>query len=445
MSSQSAGTLLAGVGRVDITPPVGIELFGYHRPEPMRGVHDPLSVTALALAPAGSSPLLILALDHIGTTRREGRELREQIGQATGTPASRVFLCFSHTHSGPDSEPFDAYGLERPADSIARRYGDELHRRAVEASRLALADVRPVRLGSAAVGCDASVNRRVHDPDGIVRHHGINPGGPRDHQLPVLWIEGLDGRPLASIVNFGVHGTALLWDNLDASADVAGALRAVVEPATGAPCLFLQGAAGDQNPRWRGDDDALRRTGWELGGAALRGLAQASAMLDDRPVIVAGTELVNLPLRSLPDEAGAVARAEEAERSWNAPAGAWLRIVRERIARGETAVTVPIELAGFRIGSFLRIGAPLEPFSALALAFRERLGPTGDSLHACLGGYTNGVAGYLPPADELAAGGYEIEWMPAIYGWFDGWLMPPVPETADHLVEAALRLARRLL
>ncbi|HLI52142.1 MAG TPA: hypothetical protein VKU87_10115 [Thermomicrobiaceae bacterium] len=445
MSDQAGGPLLAGTGRVDITPPSGIELFGYHRPEPMRGVHDPLSVTALALAPAGSPPLLILALDHIGTGRREGRELRRQIGQAAGTSPERVFLCFSHTHSGPDSERLDTYGVERPIDSIARSYARELHQRAVEASRLALANLRPARIGSAEVDCNASVNRRVRDSDGIVRHHGANPDGPVDRRMPVLWIEGLDGRPLASVVHFGIHGTALLWDNLDASADVAGALRTVVEPATGAPCLFLQGAAGDQNPRWRGDETALRRTGWELGGAALRGLAQASANLDDRPVVRSGTELADLPLRSLPDEADAIARAEEAERSWNAPAGAWLRIVRDRIARSETAVRVPIELAGFRLGSFLRIGAPLEPFAALSLAFRERLGPAAGSVHACLGGYTNGVAGYLPPAEELSAGGYEIEWMPAIYGWLDGWLMPPVAETADILVEVAVRLARRLL
>ena len=45
----TAGELLAGVARVDITPPVGIELFGYHRSSPMTDIHDPLWLTALAL------------------------------------------------------------------------------------------------------------------------------------------------------------------------------------------------------------------------------------------------------------------------------------------------------------------------------------------------------------------------------------------------------------
>ncbi|MBI3974677.1 MAG: hypothetical protein HY332_25660, partial [Chloroflexi bacterium] len=68
--------LLAGVGRVDVTPPVGLELFGYHRLVPMAGVRDPLSITALALfdsAAAPAHPVVLLAADHIGMGLRATR------------------------------------------------------------------------------------------------------------------------------------------------------------------------------------------------------------------------------------------------------------------------------------------------------------------------------------------------------------------------------------
>jgi hypothetical protein len=61
------GELLAGVARVDITPPVGIELFGDHRSSPMTDLHDPLWLTALALVDeqSPSQPCLLLAIDNV--------------------------------------------------------------------------------------------------------------------------------------------------------------------------------------------------------------------------------------------------------------------------------------------------------------------------------------------------------------------------------------------
>jgi hypothetical protein len=89
----------------------------------------------------------------------------------------------------------------------------------------------------------------------------------------------------------------------------------------------------------------------------------------------------------------------------------------------------------------------MEPFAELSLAFRERTASfaAGEhSLYLCFGGYTNGVLGYLATADEYQAGGYEIEWMPVVYGYYEGMLTPPVPESGDEVVTAAVRLAARL-
>lgn len=75
---------------------------------------------------------------------------------------------------------------------------------------------------------------------------------------------------------------------------------------------------------------------------------------------------------------------------------------------------------------------------------RVSTGPAGESPCVAFGGYTNGCIGYLATAEEHAAGGYEIEWMPVVYGYLEGMVMPPVPETADEVVDVAARLIDRL-
>jgi hypothetical protein len=63
----------------------------------------------------------------------------------------------------------------------------------------------------------------------------------------VIRIDEENGRPLAVLVNFAAHPTILAWDNRLISPDYPGTLRRTVESLTGATCLFLQGAAGNQN------------------------------------------------------------------------------------------------------------------------------------------------------------------------------------------------------
>src|SRR5262249_48322007 len=81
-------------------------------------------------------------------------------------------------------------------------------------------------------------------------------------------------RMLATLVNYACHPTTLAWENTLISPDFPGAMREVVEQATGAPCIFLQGASGDLGPveGYVGDPAVADRNGRELGYAALAAL-----------------------------------------------------------------------------------------------------------------------------------------------------------------------------
>src|SRR5205823_11055658 len=74
------------------------------------------------------------------------------------------------------------------------------------------------------------------------------PDGPVDRELVVLRVEDEEGRAIALAVTYAAHPTLQDPKTMLFSADYPGALAAAVEKAWGAPCLFLQGAAGDLSP-----------------------------------------------------------------------------------------------------------------------------------------------------------------------------------------------------
>src|SRR5262249_38985564 len=107
----------------------------------------------------------------------------------------------------------------------------------------------------------------------------FNPGGPADDTVLVAKIQGDDGQLIATVVNYACHPTTLAWDNTLISPDFPGAMREVVETATGAPCVFIQGASGDLGPRegFVGDPKVADRNGRQLGHAALAALESLPA------------------------------------------------------------------------------------------------------------------------------------------------------------------------
>jgi hypothetical protein len=112
----------------------------------------------------------------------------------------------------------------------------------------------------------------------------------------VARIRDCDDKSLATIVNYACHPTTLAWDNTAISPDYVGAMREIVENATGAPCVFLQGASGDLGPRegFVGAWTIADRNGRQLGYAVLSALealpAAATRFVYAGPV-VSGTTI----------------------------------------------------------------------------------------------------------------------------------------------------------
>ena len=83
---------------------------------------------------------------------------------------------------------------------------------------------------------------------------------------------------LSTLVNYACHPTTLAWDNTLISPDFVGGMRTVVETATEAPCLFIQGAVGRHRAAqgFVGDTEVADRNGRQLGYATMAVLESLS-------------------------------------------------------------------------------------------------------------------------------------------------------------------------
>ncbi len=250
-AAHAADGLRAGAARTDITPPTGHPMWGYaaRKDAPCVGVLAPLQARALVLA-AGKERVALVSLD-LGRAppRASTAAIRARVQQAAGI--EYLFLVASHTHHGPVLE-LDKWPTEKTS------YVRQLERKLTDLILEANKALRPARLGVASKEVVLNRNR-----------HSKRPNAPVDRELLVLRVEDGDGRPIAHAINFAAHPTMLPSATLKFSPDYPGPLCALVEKETGAPCLFLQGAAGDLSTKPPPGEGGPEKYGQALGREAL--------------------------------------------------------------------------------------------------------------------------------------------------------------------------------
>ncbi len=270
----------AGLSRRDITPPIGIyhRMWGAADHAQATGVHRPLVATTLVLAPLDpqskgpdrpADELVLIGIDHCMLWGGEMQTLRARVAADAGVDPARLCITLSHTHG------VGLLGLERrhlPGGELIEPYLNELASQLVDSVRAARAGLEPATIVYDTGRCALATHRDLWDPDSEQYVSGYNPDGPTDDTVLVARITNAANRVLGTIVNYACHPTTLAWGSTLLSPDFVGAMREVVETATGgAPCLFLQGAGGDLGPRdgFTSDVAVVDRNGRQLGYAAM--------------------------------------------------------------------------------------------------------------------------------------------------------------------------------
>lgn len=264
-----------GVARGDVTPPVGIyhRMWGAAAHEQSTGVHRPLTATAAFIAPPGrdGAGVVVVAVDHCLLWDREAQNVLDVVAAQSGIAREQLLVAFSHTHA---AGLMDTGRADRPGGELIVPYLAELAERLTKLVAAAKAQAEPATLTYGTGRCNLAGHRDTLDETDNRYVCGFNPDGLADETVVVVRATGADGRTLATMVNYACHPTTLAWQNTLISPDYPGALREVVEQATGVPCLFLQGASGELGPRegFVGDLAVADRNGRQLGYAALSAL-----------------------------------------------------------------------------------------------------------------------------------------------------------------------------
>jgi len=262
-----SGNLRAGAARVDITPPAnelpiplvgsGLPVLASGRMPQFVGVHDPLYARVLLLDD-GSTQAAIAIVDVSEIPKHE--EFHRTVAQALGIPEANVILAASHTHSEPtmyyregpqQTLPNDRSTSSSPQqDAQWAREIDRVIQGTAQAARQAKAQLRPARVAFSRG--QAWVN--VHDGETGTG----DPTGPSDKSLDVMRVDGVDGVPIALLVDYGVPSSVMLHnitreDGAEISGDLLGVAAQLIEKQAenGPVVLFAAGADGDQRPLLR--------------------------------------------------------------------------------------------------------------------------------------------------------------------------------------------------
>jgi len=420
------------------------------------GVHRPLTATALALAPhdlqdaRDGAMQVVVGIDHCLLWTEQIESLRAAVCTVTQVREEQLHIHFSHTHAAGLMDPSRA---ELPGGELIAPYLEYLADRIADAVAEALDRLQAVRIVYNAGRCTLAAHRDYWDEEQQAFVCGFNPdtreaGNPASTVL-VARIDDEQGHTLGTIVNYACHPTTLAWDNTLISPDYVGAMREVVEAATGGPCLFLQGASGDLGPRegFVGDVEVADRNGRQLGYAALaaiEAMPPAGTSYEYAGAVISGATIgtwryqalsvkaqqaaerwrvkhfeVPLPYRTdLPNRETTAAeldrwRAAEqaATAAGNAAQARDARAQAERMTRQlarlrslPAGATVPLAVTVWQLGDALWVMVEGEHYQLLQNTLRGRFAEHPVIVATLTGGWR---PGYIPTADTFGRGIYQ--------------------------------------
>ncbi len=420
----------AGLAEIKITPPEPVHMAGYaSRNKPYEKVTADLYAKALALEDGKGSRAVIVTSDLIGFRGTIADEICDRIAGKTGLQRSQVLLNSSHTHTGPVaslSPSAQGMGPDDAARTIA--YTKSLQDKVVEIAVRALSRLEPARLSWGSGVVHFPMNRREFTPRGVIL--GVNARGPVDRSVPVLRVDGADGKLRAVLFQSACHNTTLGGDIYEICGDFAGfAQEHVQEQSPGVQAMFMTGCGGDANPYPRGTMAYSRQHGAELGREVLRVLGARLAPV--RGPLHAQFGRVDIPLLPVRPMEELRELAQKGPSHQRGVFKSQLETI-EKGGKPPTHYTAP--LAVWQFGEDLTlVGLSGEVVVDYVMALEAELGP----LRLWVAAYCNDVFGYLPSARVVREGGYETR------GVYYGGAGLFAPEAEAAVVKAVAGLAEK--
>ncbi|MFK7734770.1 MAG: neutral/alkaline non-lysosomal ceramidase N-terminal domain-containing protein, partial [Pirellulaceae bacterium] len=421
MSSTAFAELRCGAASVDVTPeelPV-IQNGGFLAVTANR-VLDPLHARAVVFEDERTK-LAIVVVDSCMIPTQVCDQIKAIASQQTGIRSDRILISATHTHTAPSVMD---YCLGADADTTYREY---LIPRVADAIRQANERLQPAKAGHAVV--DASrftKNRRWItrtdalrvDPFGdrtvhAMMHPGhanpdfVGPSGPVDPWLTVLYAETIAGQPIAMLANFSMH---YFGGHAGISADYFGQFAAEVEREFGIKspnfvAIMSQGTSGDlwwgdyTRPRDKQSFESHRQFAEQLSVLAVESVREIDFEVDCD--LAMEEQRLKLERRQPDEKRLAWARRLNELRGDRSPKDRPEVYARQAVFLHENP-TDEVVLQAIRIGGLAITGIPNEVYALTGLKLK-RQSPLTATMNVSL---ANGAAGYIPPPEQHALGGY---------------------------------------
>lgn len=400
-AQSSEPGLLLGTHAVDITPDLPVALAGFaSRTALADRILSRLTARLFAFSDCegtGEAVVLVCA-DLLWWGDALTAEL-EMAARARYGEGVRLLLHASHTHSAPQT----AAGMLPSLGAVDAAYLSRLHTTVLDGVGHALVARRPVAVQRYRGRCDLAVCRRGRDrASGQVREE---PTPCAEHaagqDLTVLVFRADGGDPVGVLVHYACH--PVVHAGPAVSADFPGGAVAELERTAGGALVgFLQGCAGDLNPRLIAGGRFQSGGAEEIGRFSGRLAAAIRDALAGRPEPIASGPLahrstaVRLPLQPPPTVAELQSAAERAD-----VVGDWARLLLGRPRPLSRMVTLRLHAV------WLAPEAGLLTMNAEPVSWYGRVVQAASHRRLLALGYTNGMIGYLVTAGQLAEGGYE--------------------------------------
>jgi len=391
-----------GVGKSDITPSLSTPMDGYYIERLASNVHDELFVRAMVLEDGKNSFVLVVA-DVIDVAPYGFKEARKKIAEEFKIPASRIVMSATHTHTGP---------------SFSKAYEKMLAVKIHDAVKIAHQNLQPVVIKSG-VGKEENVSfhRRFMMKDstvkfnpGILNPDIVRPMGPIDPDVGIVYIETLEGKSIAILVNFAVHLDTI--GGTEISADFPYFMGEVLKKVLGNDLMVFYGfgTCGNVNHINVKKSDSLekferaKRIGYALAAGVIRELPKLE--ISDADKISVESEILKLKMPVYTKEqieAAEINAKKESDEIASTPE------IREamKILRIHELNNEPIEaeVITFGLDNVGIVALPGEIFVELGLDIKKR-SPFKHTLVLTL---ANNSIGYIPNKEAFEYSAYEVE------------------------------------
>lgn len=390
-AAYSQENFKAAFARTNITPDTPKNLLGYS-PRMSEGVRDSIYHKVVILDD-GYKQFYLVATDLGVIAPVTYDKAAARLKKMFNIDRDNFWWSNTHTHSAPEVGSGGVIPLflgERYEQKFDEPYARFVEDKLVEAIAEARKKLVPAKLGAGWGYSRANINRRARDVNNKT-FLGENPDAPVDRKIGLLRIETADGKPMALIANYPIHGTVLAISDTRISGDVPGVVAQYVEEQTGAPLLFVNGALGNIAPRFSvpgynvGKKDGPLRQFRKLLGEPI---------LEANNRILATTGTVKLKTSGIVIE---TPRREDIK-TWTNDMKDYLRIS----GAGTALIRMPIQFLGIN-DDIMIWSAPCELFCEISNEIRNN-SPYPYTFYA---GITNGTFGYLCTEEEIKLGGYE--------------------------------------